>query len=114
MSECITLDCTNLDSDTIKEWFSEHGFNYDSETGVMSNGEDVFYMSIYSKVDNIFLREWGNQDFPDIIFDFIYAFNNISVVSLLTVDEDGYPDPDSAVEYAYQDFIDMLNEDGEE
>lgn len=114
MSECITMDCNNLDADAIKEWFSENGFNYDSESGVMSNGKDVFYMSIYSKVGNIFLREWEEKEFPDIIFDFIYAFNNINVISLLTVDDEGYPDPDSAVEYSYQDFIDMLNESGEE
>lgn len=111
MSECISMDFSGeVDGDVIKAWFEEQGIKYDTDTGVLSNGSDEAYMTVYSKVGNVFFREW-NQEFPDFVFHFVLT-HPCNVVSLLSVDDQGFPDPDTASEFTYEQFFELLSEGG--
>jgi len=114
MSECISMEFGEaVDGEETKKWFNENGFDYDADTGVLTNGNDQTYMTVYSQVGNVFFREW-EQPFPDIVFQ--YVLNHpCQTVSLLTVDDKGYPDKKTASEFSHKDFTTLLlNEDGEE
>jgi len=113
VTECISMDFEeSVKSDTIKQWFTDKGYTYDADSGVMTSSEGSFYVSIYSTVGSIFFREWDGE-FPDDVLDFVLA-HPCERVSLLTVDEQGYPDHDSASDYTHQEFVDLLMEDDEE
>ena len=111
MSECISMEFeTEVDGEAIKNWFTQKGVNYDADTGVLSDGTNEAYMTIYSKVGNVFFREW-NQEFPDFIFEFVFA-HPCKDLSLLSVDDRGYPDPDSASQFTHEEFCTLLATDG--
>jgi hypothetical protein len=111
MSECISMEFENeVDGESIKNWFTKKGVNYDADTGVLSDGNNEAYMTIYSKVGNIFFREW-EQEFPDFVFEFVFA-HPCKVLSLLSVDDRGYPDPDTASQFTHEEFCTLLATDG--
>ena len=74
-----------------------------------SQGDEA-YMTIYSKVGNVFFREW-NQEFPDFIFEFVFA-HPCKDISLLSVDDRGYPDPDTASQFTHEEFCTLLATEG--
>jgi len=111
MSECISMDFDGeVDGDIIKKWFEEKGIKYDTDTGVLSHGTSEAYLTIYSKVGNVFFREW-DQPFPDFVFQFVLS-HPCKIVSLLSVDNQGYPDPDTASQFTYEDFHTLLLSEG--
>ncbi len=111
MSECISMEFeTEVDSESIKDWFTKKGVKYDADTGILSDGTNEAYMTIYSKVGNVFFREW-EQEFPDFIFEFVFA-HPCKVLSLLSVDDRGYPDPDTASQFTHEEFCTLLVSDG--
>lgn len=113
MTECISMDFEEqVDSENIKEWFGSKGYTYDADNGIMSSSEGSFYLSIYSKVGSVFFREWQGE-FPDVVLDFVINHPS-KVVSLLTVDDKGYPDLDTANDFSHQEFIDLLMEGDDE
>lgn len=113
MTECISMDFEDkVDSENIKEWFGIRGYTYDADSGIMSSSEGSFYLSIYSKVGSVFFREWQGE-FPDVVLDFVINHPS-KVVSLLTVDDKGYPDLDTANDFSHQEFIDLLMEGDDE
>jgi hypothetical protein len=114
MSECITLDFGDAlnDNQTIIDWFTNHGWGYDSDTGKMIREEDQFYINIYQKIGAIYFRESG-MDFPVDVFGFIVE-NPCKTVSLVSVDENDYADMESAQEFSYDKFIEMIQVMGSE
>jgi len=114
MSECITLDFGDAlkDNQTIIDWFTNHGWGYDGDTGKMIRGEDQFYINVYQKIGAIYFRESG-MDFPVDVFGFIVE-NPCKTVSLVSVDENDYADMESAQEFAYDKFIEMIRVMGSE
>ncbi len=112
MSECISMEFSeDVDAGSIKDWFADRAFNYDADTGVLSNGKDEVYLTIYSKVGNVFFREW-DQPFPDVVFEFVMS-HPCERLSLLTVDDRGYPDIDTASEFKHDEFVALLTEGDE-
>jgi len=110
MTECITLDFgDNLeDSQSIIEWFTNYGWSYDSETGKMLQGDEQFYINVYQKIGAIYFRESG-MEFPNDVFGFIVE-NPSKTVSLVSVDSHDYVDMDTAQEFEYGKFIEMIRE----
>ena len=111
MSECISMDFDEeVDGDVIKAWFNKQDINYDTDTGVLSDGTSEAYLTVYSKVGNVFFREW-NQPFPDFVFQFVFT-HPCKMISLLSVDDRGYPDPTTASQFKYEDFCTILSSKG--
>jgi len=111
MSECISMDFNGeVNGEAIKTWFEEQGIKYDTDTGVLNDGTHEAYMTVYSKVGNVFFREW-NQEFPDFVFHFVFT-HPCKVVSLLSVDDRGFPDPTTASEFTYEQFCELLSAKG--
>ena len=110
MSECITLDFGEVlkDNQSIIDWFTNYGWNYDGETGKMIRAEDQFYINVYQKIGAVYFRESG-MDFPVDVFGFIVE-NPCKTVALVSVDENDYVDMSSAQEFPYAKFIDMIRE----
>lgn len=108
MSECITLDFGDQlkDNQTIIEWFTQYGWSYDGETGKMLRGDEQFYLNVYQKIGAIYFRESG-MDFPVDVFGFIVE-NPSKTVSLVTVDEKDYVDMNTAQEFPYDQFVEMI------
>lgn len=113
MSECITLDYGDelKDSKSIVDWFTKYGWSYDSDTGKMLQGEEQFYINIYQKIGAIYFRESG-MEFPNDVFGFIVE-NPSKTVSLVSVDQNDYADMDTAQEFEYDVFVQMIQEEDE-
>lgn len=114
MSECITLDFGEVlkDNQSIIDWFTNYGWNYDGETGKMIRGEGQFYINIYQKIGAVYFRESG-MDFPVDVFGFIVE-NPCKTVSLVSVDENDYVDMNSAQEFPYEKFIEKIRDTKED
>ena len=111
MTECITLDFGDelQESNTIVDWFTNYGWSYDNETGKMLQGDEQFYINVYQKIGAIYFRESG-MEFPNDVFGFILE-NPSKTVSLVSVDKHDYVDMETAQEFDYVKFIEMIQSD---
>jgi hypothetical protein len=115
MTECITIDYTDEQmpkSEDIVSWFTEQGWSYDADTGILMQGTDKIYINIYKQISAIYFRE-SNVDFPDDVFAFILSHPGSSV-SLATIDDNDYVNMDTAQDFTYDKFVELLNADLEE
>ena len=115
MTECITIDYTGeqMPSNTdIVSWFTERGWNYDADTGILLQGTDKVYINIYSQISAVYFRE-SNVEFPDDIFAFILEHQG-QTVSLATIDDNEYVDMETAQDFTYEEFVNLLNADIDE
>ena len=94
------------DNQEIIDWFTNYGWSYDGETGKMIRGEDQFYINVYQKIGAIYFRESG-MEFPIDVFGFIVE-NPSKTVSLVSVDAHDYADMDTAQEFPYEKFVEMI------
>lgn len=115
MTECITIDYTEEQmpkSEDIVSWFTEQGWSYDADTGILMQGTEKIYINIYNQISAIYFRE-SNVDFPDDVFAFILSHPGSSV-SLATIEANDYVNMDTAQDFTYDKFVELLNADLEE
>jgi hypothetical protein len=115
LTECITIDYDEKQMPKGKEiiaWFTEQGWSYDSDSGILMQGTDKVYINIYKQISAIYFRE-SNVEFPDDVFAFILTHPGSSV-SLATIKDNDYVDMDTAQDFTYAKFVKLLNADLEE
>jgi len=115
LTECITIDYDEkqmLKGKEIIAWFTEQGWSYDSDSGILMQGTDKVYINIYQQISAIYFRE-SNVEFPDDVFAFILSHPGSSV-SLATIKDNDYVDMDTAQDFTYAKFVKLLNADLEE
>ena len=52
LTECITIDYTEEqmpESKDIVKWFTDQGWSYDADTGILMQGTDKVYINIYKQ-----------------------------------------------------------------
>jgi len=112
LTECITIDYTEEqmpESKDIVKWFTDQGWSYDADTGILMQGTDKVYINIYKQISAIYFRE-SNIEFPDDVFAFILTHPG-SNVSLATIGDNDYVNMDTAQDFTYDNFVKLLNAD---